>query len=75
MVEDILIEACNSASPQIARSLYIAIQDIAMLQATLPTTAHARQLQACPLYRILCLKIEAIHHMTTCMPYGKTFTA
>ena len=40
MVEETVAEACSSESPQVARSLCIAVQDVAMLQATLPSTAH-----------------------------------
>lgn len=46
LVDDIAAEACKSQHSQIARSLCIALGDIAMLQATLPASAHARQLQA-----------------------------
>lgn len=46
LVDDIAAEACSSQQSQIARSLCIAVGDIAMLQATLPASAHARQLQA-----------------------------
>ncbi|KAK9827820.1 hypothetical protein WJX74_003826 [Apatococcus lobatus] len=45
LLDSIVAEACSSQDPQIARSSCIAVRDIAMLQATLPASAHARQLQ------------------------------